>query len=67
MNLEDLEHDNRDSQSIKIIITWIVAMNLIFSFDSISKRHGIERCILGHGIGHHNKRCANDLACRSGI
>jgi predicted tellurium resistance membrane protein TerC len=35
MNLEDLEHDNRDPRSIKIIITWIVAMNLIFSFDSI--------------------------------
>ncbi len=35
MNLKDLEHDIRDPRSIKIIITWIVAMNLIFSFDSI--------------------------------
>ena len=35
MNLEDLEHDNHDSRSVKIIIIWIVAMNLIFSFDSI--------------------------------
>ena len=35
MNLEDLAHDNHEPQSVKIIITWIVAMNLIFSFDSI--------------------------------
>ena len=35
MNLEDLDHDRREPQSVKIIITWIVAMNLIFSFDSI--------------------------------
>ncbi len=35
MNLEDLENDSHDSSSVKIIITWIVAMNLIFSFDSI--------------------------------
>ena len=35
MNLEDLDHDSREPQSVKIIITWIVAMNLIFSFDSI--------------------------------
>ena len=35
MNLEDLEHDSREPQSVKIIITWIVVMNLIFSFDSI--------------------------------
>ena len=35
MNLEDLEHDNHEPPSVKIIITWIVAMNLIFSFDSI--------------------------------
>ena len=35
MNLEDLEYDNREPQSVKVIITWIVAMNLIFSFDSI--------------------------------
>ena len=35
MNLDDLEHDSREPQSVKIIISWIVAMNLIFSFDSI--------------------------------
>ena len=35
MNLEDLNHENQDPQSVKIIITWIVAMNLVFSFDSI--------------------------------
>ena len=35
MNLEDLGHDSREPQSVKVIITWIVAMNLIFSFDSI--------------------------------
>ena len=35
MNLEDLEHDSRKPQSVKVIITWIVSMNLIFSFDSI--------------------------------
>ena len=35
MNMENLAHDNHDSQSVKLIIIWIVAMNLIFSFDSI--------------------------------
>ena len=35
MNLGNLEHDSREPQSVKIIITWIVVMNLIFSFDSI--------------------------------
>jgi len=35
MNLEDLEHDSHDPHSVKKIIIWIVAMNLIFSFDSI--------------------------------
>ena len=35
MNLEDMDQDSREPQSVKIIITWIVAMNLIFSFDSI--------------------------------
>lgn len=35
MNLEDEEHNNREPQSLKKIITWIVGMNLIFSFDSI--------------------------------
>ena len=35
MNLGDLEHGSREPQSVKLIITWIVAMNLIFSFDSI--------------------------------
>ena len=35
MNLNDLVHDNQEPQSVKKIIVWIVAMNLIFSFDSI--------------------------------
>ena len=35
MNLDDLEHDSSELQSVIIIITWIIAMNLIFSFDSI--------------------------------
>jgi len=35
MTLEDLEHDSHDPHSVKKIIIWIVAMNLIFSFDSI--------------------------------
>ena len=35
INLDDLEHKNHESQSIKIIITSIIAMNLVFSFDSI--------------------------------
>ncbi len=35
MSMENLVHDNHDSQSVKLIIIWIVAMNLIFSFDSI--------------------------------
>ena len=35
MHLEDLEHDSHDPHSVKKIIIWIVAMNLIFSFDSI--------------------------------
>ena len=35
MNLNDLIHDNSEPQSVKKIIVWIVAMNLIFSFDSI--------------------------------
>ncbi|SVE07863.1 uncharacterized protein METZ01_LOCUS460717, partial [marine metagenome] len=33
--LNDLVHDNQEPQSVKKIIVWIVAMNLIFSFDSI--------------------------------
>ena len=35
MNLGDLEQDSYGPRSVKIIIAWIVAMNLIFSFDSI--------------------------------
>ena len=35
MSLKDMIHDSREPKSIKTIITWIVAMNLIFSFDSI--------------------------------
>ena len=35
MNLENLDNDNHAPQSVKKIVIWIVAMNLIFSFDSI--------------------------------
>ena len=35
MIMEDLEHGNREPHSVKIIIIWIIVMNLIFSFDSI--------------------------------
>ncbi len=35
MNLENLDNDNHEPQSVKKIVIWIVAMNLIFSFDSI--------------------------------
>ena len=35
ISFKDMEHDSRNSQSVKTIITWIVAMNLVFSFDSI--------------------------------
>ena len=35
MNLDDMEHNSQNPKSVKIIIIWIVAMNLIFSFDSI--------------------------------
>ena len=35
MNLENIKHDKRESQSVIKIITWIISMNLIFSFDSI--------------------------------
>ena len=35
MNLDDMDHDSQDPKSVKKIIIWIVAINLIFSFDSI--------------------------------
>ena len=35
MNLENLDHNSHEPKYVKIIIMWIVAMNLIFSFDSI--------------------------------
>ena len=35
MILDDLEKDDRKSQSAGIVIAWIVVMNLVFSFDSI--------------------------------
>jgi predicted tellurium resistance membrane protein TerC len=35
MNFNDIDHENRKPQSVKTIISWIVIMNLIFSFDSI--------------------------------
>ena len=35
MSLEELQHDERQSQSVAKIVTLIVSMNLVFSFDSI--------------------------------
>ncbi len=35
MGLEDLGHDEATSRSVGMTIGWIVAMNLVFSFDSI--------------------------------
>ena len=35
MIIENMDHNNLESKSVKTIIIWIVSMNLIFSFDSI--------------------------------
>ena len=35
MSLEELDHEQRDSKPVGFIIFWIVAMNVVFSFDSI--------------------------------
>jgi predicted tellurium resistance membrane protein TerC len=35
MNLEELEYEERKSRSVVMIVFWIVAMNMVFSFDSI--------------------------------
>lgn len=35
MSLEELDHEQRDSKPVGMIIFWIVAMNVVFSFDSI--------------------------------
>jgi predicted tellurium resistance membrane protein TerC len=35
MQVEHLGAENREAKSVAMIITWIVAMNLVFSFDSI--------------------------------
>jgi predicted tellurium resistance membrane protein TerC len=35
MGVEDLEYDDRSQRPVGLIIFWIVAMNLVFSFDSI--------------------------------
>ncbi len=36
LSIDDIEHEKKDSRrSVAAAITWIVAMNLIFSFDSI--------------------------------
>ena len=66
MNLEDLEHDNHEPQSVKIIIIWIVAMNLIFSFDSILSAMALSDVfwIMALAIIISG---ADDLACRPGI
>ena len=35
MSLEDLDGEERESKSVGFVIFWIVAMNVVFSFDSI--------------------------------
>ena len=35
MQVEDLGAEQREPKSVAMVITWIVAMNLVFSFDSI--------------------------------
>ncbi len=35
LGVDDLEHDDRKPKSVAQIVFWIVAMNLVFSFDSI--------------------------------
>ena len=35
LSLEEVDHDVRSQRSVGMIIFWIVAMNLVFSFDSI--------------------------------
>jgi predicted tellurium resistance membrane protein TerC len=35
MSLEDFENEKRESKPIAFVIFWIVAMNVVFSFDSI--------------------------------
>ncbi|MDP7038741.1 MAG: tellurium resistance protein TerC [Myxococcota bacterium] len=35
ISLDDLGKDDREPQSVKSLITWIVVVNLVFSFDSI--------------------------------
>lgn len=35
MSLEELDNETRDSKSIGFVIFWIVAINVVFSFDSI--------------------------------
>jgi len=35
MSLEELDHEHGDGKSVGFVIFWIVAMNVVFSFDSI--------------------------------
>ncbi len=35
MGMEDVDHEQRTSRSVGTTVAWIVAMNLVFSFDSI--------------------------------
>jgi len=35
MSLEDAHHEKKEPRSLALIIFWIIAMNLVFSFDSI--------------------------------
>ena len=35
LSVDDLDHDDRKPKSVGQVVFWIVAMNLVFSFDSI--------------------------------
>lgn len=35
MSLEEIDQEQRDSKSVVFVVFWIVAMNVVFSFDSI--------------------------------
>ena len=35
MSLEEVENEDREAKSVGFVIFWIVAMNVVFSFDSI--------------------------------
>lgn len=46
MSLEELEHEKRESKSVGAVIFWIVAMNVVFSFDSILSAMAITKAFV---------------------